>query len=202
MNYEDRLAQHETRLKNAIEVANQKIAETKNQGDEKAVFEWENFLHVCEYELENLEASFTMSTIWNINHVTYYGEVKGVREPVLKILGIDEDSAHLYRHHYSINNIEEYRQRLIELSGIKVKVPTHGEFIKMCEEIRSSNLSNEQKRKELIKLSCLTGFSESGYKQNPYGVNIANHQGMTFAAKDCGALEVFYENGLEKGFSI
>ena len=199
MNYDDRLDRYKANLENSIEVTKKTIEEI-SQSDEKGNLEfWEASLENLEYQYDNLEASFLMNTIWHISYATYY-DIQNVQEYLEETVGIDLRANGLDKNSYGLHNLEEFRQKVIDLAGITIDVPSPVEANNTYNSIVNSDMSPEEKRDQILKCECLSGLQLGGfsYENGLNNVGVPNLSGLQNSIREGDALSIFYENGLEK----
>lgn len=205
MSYEERLEEYKTGLENSLKSCKEKELEYQQKGDIKAANLFQKSVETIEYQLENLEAAYSMEVIHDVTQATYYDMVGVLNSEdfISHKLGIDLKENQLNKSSYGLHNIEEYRQKLIELSGIKVNVPSLQETLKTYKEILECDMPQQEKMETLKKYECLTGISSSGftYENGEKGIRTYNSTEALDFIKDIDALQIFYENGLEKGYS-
>ena len=168
-----------------------------------------NSLNTLKYEIDNPEASYICSAIRFINSAVYYPypNTNFNNELLANKLNVDiKEIENL--HSLSLkNDKEEYRQALIELIGIPVKIPTLAETKEIFKNIiESEELTPEEKQEQIFKYEMLTGFERGIYsyygQSGPDKPMLYNEQGMKMSEMFHGSYDIVYENGLEKEMTL
>lgn len=202
MIYEENLEKYRVRLEESKAATIKEIENLQKNGEFDKISIWQKSLEYLEYCLENLEASYTMDVMWHITHATYYN-VSNVEEYILNTTGVDLKANQIYKSSYGMHNLEDFRRKLIKLSGLKIEIPTLLETRNTYNEIINSNMSQEEKREILTKYECLTGIACGGfnYEKGVNNVGVRNLNELHMSIKDEDALSVFYEYGLDKSLT-
>ena len=189
-----------------VESAQQKSV---NDNDIEMMDMWGKSLESLKYEIDNPQASYICSAIRFINSAVYYPypNTEYNNQILATKLNVDINEINKLQSLSLKNDKEEYRQALIELIGIPVKIPTMAETKKIFKEIfDSQELTNEEKQEQLFKYEMLTGFDRgiaSYYGQSgPDKPELYNEQGMKLSESFHGSYDILYENGLEKGMTL